>query len=284
MVALVDMLAAAAPATASVHTTAPSPALYVTLVLYGLASMFYVSAFVDAPGWMRTAARVTLGLAFVAHGVEIGWRGVEGVHPGSSVREALGFTSWLVTGGYLVWVLRGRLALLGAFVAPAALVVLAAARLTPSGEAVPGLTLLGRVHISLAALGVAVFALATAVSVMYLLEERNLKRKRFDRALFKRGVALETLDLLAHRLVLVGFPIFTVSIMLGVVWLAQRATSPARIEYPLALIAWGTFGGLIIARTARGWRGRKAAMLTVVGFVAALVVFVIYLARRAIGG
>ncbi len=265
-------------------TVAPSPAFYVSLILYGAAALLYISAFVQAPRWMAPAARWALLAAFVAHGVDISWRGVLHVHPGTSVREALGFLSWVMVGGYLWWSRRVKLALLGAFVAPAALAILALARLSPSGEPMAGLSSLGRIHISLATLGVAIFTLATFVAGMYMLEERGLKRKEFDRVLFKRGAALETLDRLSHRLVVIGFPIFTASLMLGVVWGAQRAELLSRPEWGIALVTWVAFGGLIVARTTKGWRGRKAALLTIMGFSASAAVLAIYLARRALGG
>jgi len=272
-------------ATQALVTVPPSPAFYASLVLYGAAALLYVGAFLEAPPrWMVPAARWALVAAFLAHGADISWRGVEHVHPGTSVREALGFLSWVTVGGYLWWSRRIKLALLGAFVAPAALAVLALARLTPSGEAMTGLTALGRIHISLATLGVAVFALATAVAVMYLLEERSLKRKEFDRVVLKRGAALETLDRLSHRLVLIGFPIFTAALTLGVVWGARRSGLFERPEWWISLVTWGAFAGLLLARTTRGWRGRKAALLTITGFTASLAVLAIYLARRALGG
>jgi ABC-type uncharacterized transport system permease subunit len=265
-----------------VHTTGLSPAFYVTMGLYLVAAVVYAALFSrDTPGLVRVA-RWLLGLGFLAHAVEIGWRGVEHVHPGTSVREALGFLAWLMIGGYLLATLRQRLQVLGAFVAPAAIVILAAARLSPSGEALPGLTLLGRVHISLATLGVAIFALATLLAVLYLVAERSLKHKRFESFLFRRGVALESLDRLAHRLVLAGFPIFTLAIMLGVIWVSQRDTGFNRAEYPLALVTWVSFAALIVTRTTHGWRGRRAAWLTVVGFAGAVLVFAVYLARRSL--
>jgi ABC-type uncharacterized transport system permease subunit len=265
-------------------TTAPSPAFYASLVGYGVSALLFVAAFIDAPAWMVRLARWCLVFSFLAHGVEIGWRGVEGVHPGTSVREALGFLSWLVVGGYLLVSLRYALAVLGAFVAPVALGLLAIARLSPSGEPVEELSLLGRIHISLATLSVAIFAAATALAAVYLVAERNLKRKRFDGLLLRRGVALETLDALAHRLVMFGFPIFSAAMMLGIVWMAQRASGLGRPEYVLALVTWSSFAGLIAARTTLGWRGRRAAHLTIVGFTAALLVLGIYLLRRALGG
>lgn len=265
-----------------VHSTGVSPAFYVAIVLYITAAIFLAGVFVNTRPMIGRLGRWFLLAAFLAHGIEIGWRGVLDVHPGTSVREALGFLSWLMVGFYLLATIRYSLQILGVFVAPLALVILAVARLSPSGEALPGLTLLGRIHISLATLGVAIFALATALAVVYLLEERNLKRKRFDGILFRRGIALESLDLLAHRLVLVGFPIFTLALMLGVIWSAQRAVGLDRPEYPLALVTWVAFAGILITRTTHGWRGRKTAVLTIVGFIAAILVFGIYFARRAL--
>lgn len=266
---------------AAVHSTAVSPAFFVAAALYLLSAILASGVFSSVrPAFVRWS-RLLLLLAFVAHGVEIGWRGVEEVHPGTSVREALGFLSWLMVGGYLLATLRYSLEVLGAFVAPSALVILAAARLSPSGEALPGLTLLGRIHISLATIGVAVFALATAVAIVYLIKDRNLRRKNFDSMLFRRGIALESLDLLAHRLIALGFPVFTLAIILGVAWTSKRGSGFDRPEYPLALITWLSFAGLLVSRTTHGWRGRKAATLTILGFVSALLVFGIYFARRA---
>jgi ABC-type uncharacterized transport system permease subunit len=269
----------------SLVTVAPSPAFYLSLVLYGASTLLYVSATAQSARWLPTAARLTMLAAFLAHGTDIGWRGVEGVHPGTSVREALGFLSWVMVGGYLFWSWRVKIGLLGAFVAPAALAILAIARLTPSGEAMHELGALGRIHISLATLGVAMFALATAVAVMYLAQDRSLKKKHFDKLVLKRGDSLEALDRLSHRLVVIGYPIFTASLLLGVIWVARRHISGfARPEWLMAIVIWLTFGALIAGRTTRGWRGRRAALLTIAGFAASVVVLGIYLARRALGG
>jgi ABC-type uncharacterized transport system permease subunit len=274
------------PATpVSLVTVAPSPAFYIALVLYGIATLLYVGGATQPARWLPTAARLTLLAAFLAHGTDIGWRGVQGVHPGTSVREALGFLAWVMVGGYLFWSWRVKIGLLGAFVAPAALAILAVARLTPSGEAMHELGVLGRIHISLATLGIAMFALATAVAVMYLAQDRSLKKKQFDDLVLKRGDSLEALDRLSHRLVVIGYPIFTASLLLGVIWVARRHIAGfLRPEWLMAGVIWLTFGGLIAGRTARGWRGRRAALLTIAGFSASLVVLGIYLARRALGG
>src|SRR5262249_55801622 len=147
--------------------------------------------------------------------LELGARGIAGLHPVSSIRETIGFLAWVIVGLFLLAERRRKhLDAVGAFVAPAALVLLLAARLAPEAGSLPLLGVIGRVHILLATVGISIFALATASAVLYLLEERQLKKKKFGNIL-KHGTALETLDGLAHRCVQVGFPIFTLAIITG---------------------------------------------------------------------
>ncbi|MEO8845904.1 MAG: cytochrome c biogenesis protein CcsA [Kofleriaceae bacterium] len=232
---------------------------------------------------LRPIAVLFVLCAWLAHGTDIGWRGVQGVHPAESVREALGFLAFIITGGYLLASTRYRLTLGGVVVMPVSLILLVLGRLTPVGDKTEDLSTLGRIHISLATLGVGVFALASALSAIYLVEDRALKRKKFEGATFKdRGAPLESLDRLAHRLVWVGFPIFTIALVLGAVWTAKLGQSPARIENLLAVITWFAFATLLVARQIYGWRGRRAARLALTGFAAAVAVLVIYLVRRIV--
>lgn len=264
----------------------PSPAFWIAVALYGLASVGFLVAFLRNSGsrWLA-AARAAMVLAVLAHGADISWRGALRVHPAASVREALGFLVWILAGGYLVAARRFRLELVGAILSAIVVGVLAAARLSPVGTPQADLSLLGRIHISLATVGVAVFALAAALASIYLLEERNLKRKRFDKLSFRNPDApLESLDLLALRLVLAGFPVFTAAVALGIVWVVQRGDTMLRPEYPIAIITWMTYAALVATRLGLGWRGRRTAWMAVGGFGAALLVLAIYFARRALEG
>lgn len=263
-------------------SVAPSPAFWVAVVLYAAAGATLLGVLAGNARLRPLALGLVVG-AFVAHGVDIGWRGVQHVHPAQSVREAIGFLAWLLTGGYLLTSLRYRLTLGGVVVMPVAVVLLVLARLTPAGEAPEGLSTLGRIHISLATIGVGVFAVASALSAIYLVENRALKRKKFDTMTFKdRGAPLEALDRLTHRLIWIGFPIFTLALVLGAVWVSRLGHSLDRLEYPLAVVTWLAYAVLLIARQAYGWRGRRAAVLTLQGFACALAVLVIYLVRRMV--
>lgn len=265
-------------------SVAPSPAFWVAVVAYTAAS----AALLVVLGGHQRARGIALALvavAFIAHGTDIGWRGTQHVHPAQSVREAIGFLAFIVTGGYLLASTRYRLTLGGVAVMPVSLVLLLAARLTPAGSEPEALSSLGKIHISLATIGVGVFALASALSMIYLIEERALKKKKFETLAFKdRGAPLEALDRLSHRLIWVGFPIFTVAMILGAIWVSKLpGESFDRPEYALATITWIAFAVLLVMRQAYGWRGRKAARLTLTGFAAALVVLAIYLVRRMAG-
>jgi len=275
-----DLAAVAEPV--RLLTVAPSPAFWVAVVAYTAAS----AALLVVLGGHQRFRGLAIGLvalAFVAHGVDIGWRGTQHVHPAQSVREAIGFLAFIVTGGYLLASTKYRLTLGGVAVMPVSLVLLLVARLSPAGQGSEDLSTLGRIHISLATFGVGVFALASALSAIYLLEERALRKKQFDAIAFKdKGAPLESLDKLAHRLIWVGFPLFTVALVLGAVWVSKRGESLDRLEYPLAGVTWASYATLLVMRQVYGWRGRRAAKLTMLGFVVALAVLSIYLVRRMV--
>lgn len=271
------------PATERLLSVSPSPAFWVAVVAYtaATAALLFV---LGGHARLRPLTVILVAVAFAAHGTDIGWRGTQHVHPAQSVREALGFLAFIITGGYLVASARYRLTLGGVAVMPVALVLLVVARLTPAGTAPDDLSNLGRIHISLATIGVAVFALASALSTLYLVEERALRRKRFDTIAFKdNGAPLEALDRLSHRLIWVGFPIFTLALVLGAIWTSKLGESLDRPEYPLAAVTWMFYAALLVTRQIYGWRGRRAARLNLAGFGAALLVLALYLIRRMAG-
>jgi ABC-type uncharacterized transport system permease subunit len=203
------------------------------------------------------------------------------------VSEALAFIAWLLAGGFVLATFRYRLHAAGALAAPVVLVLLLLARVGPAEHTAtlaPTASPLGTVHIFLATVGVATFAMAAVVAGLYLMQERRLKHKRLDLASRAESAPLDTLDRLAARCVSFGFPVFTLTIITGAVWVAKlgllRTGSAVRPEYLLTIIAWVVLGILLFARVGGGWRGRRAAWLTVGGFSAAALVLVGYFIRH----
>ena len=109
------------------------------------------------------------------------------MNPISSTPEAMSLVAFLIAAGYLLTSLRYRLAAAGAFAVPAVLALLVLARLVPAEAGAPAMGRLGQAHILLATLGVAVFALAAVLAILYLFEDRQLKRKQLERVMGRAG-------------------------------------------------------------------------------------------------
>ena len=249
---------------------------------YALASALYLGYLLGFRATADRAGRIVLALGAAVHLYDIGVRCVHGQNPISSTPEAMSFIAFLIVAGYLAATLRYRLTAAGAFAVPAALALLVLARVVPAEVGTPTMGPLGRTHIFLATLGVAVFALAAVLELLYLVEDRQLKRKQFRRVM-GRGTPLETLDRLALRCVSIGFPIFTIAIVTGAMWIARlgivHRSGALRPEYALAIATWVAFGILLVARVGAGWRGRRAAWLTLGGFGGAALVVMVYILR-----
>ncbi len=92
---------------------------------------------------------------------------------------------------------------------------------------------------------------------------------------------LDVLDSLAFRLVTIGFPLLTVGIVTGAIVAARIGGEEAGLNASrlTAMLAWLFFAGVLFLRVLAGWRGRRAAIGTMLGFVCAVFVLVGYVIR-----
>lgn len=122
-------------------------------------------------------------------------------------------------------------------------------------------------HVGMAFLSYTAFSLACIFSVMFLIQERLLKAKRFT-ATFRRLPALDRLDRLAYRMVLIGFPLLLISMILGAIWTVLQYGRPLLWDAkPLvSLLLLLLYGAVIYLRVTSRWPVRRAAWLTVAGF------------------
>jgi ABC-type transport system involved in cytochrome c biogenesis permease subunit len=137
-------------------------------------------------------------------------------------------------------------------------------------------------HIGANVLGLVAFALAFVAGIAYMLQERLLRRRQLS-GVFQRLPSLDILDTMGLRAVLAGFPLLTFGMITGTFWLLRAEGSEFYVSQALGLVAWAIFAGVIVLRVAAGWRGRKAALGTMMGFLFTLLVLVGY-ALRAAGG
>lgn len=256
----------------------------VTAALYAVACGSYVSFLARGmEGTARGAARV-LGGAVVSHvGFLIANFASHGHAPTADIHQALGVMSLVVVLVFLVTVRsRARLRVLGAFITPVTLLLFLGAAfrrgIGPVPEGVRSAIL--PFHVIANVLGLAAFAIAFAAALAYLIQERQLRRKQLG-ALFERLPPLDALDSLGLRAVLVGFPLLTVGVVTGTIWAVRL--NPTGLELSAAqgigLLAWLLFALVLLLRVAAGWRGRRAAIGTVLGFLCTMAVLVGYMVR-----
>jgi len=252
--------------------------LDVVLLLYLVSAGAFVVYLTAGRDSARRLGPLLLAAAAALHGVQIAERSFFAGHIAvASFEDGLSFLAFSLSLLYLLLDRRHVLAALGAVIAPLAALLTAVTVLVSSGttELPPALRSAWLpVHVTLAFLGNAVFALAFATSLIYLLEERHLKGKRapFRRMPFP---SLEKLDNLNHRLLSWGFPLLTLGIVTGAIWahFAWGRFWSWEARETWSLVTWILYALLLHGRSV-GWRGRRAAALTIFGFAVLLVSFV----------
>lgn len=220
------------------------------------------------------AARLSmwiLSAAFLLQTFYFGFRCIEtGQSPIHGIYDALSLVAWAMTGIYLIFQVKTKTRILGAFVSPVAflLMIIASVRL---GDYVVLPTVLqgGLVtaHVILSLTGEAFFALASCAGAMYLIQDgliKNKKGRNFSRLL----PPLRDLDRINHICLLAGFPLLTLGILTGSIW--ARTAWGSRWQWDpkqiWTITVWFVYVLLLHQRLAIGWRGHKAAWFSIVAF------------------
>lgn len=193
--------------------------------------------------------------------------------------EALLLFDWVLVAGFLVLYWRYPIRVLGALVAPLAALLLYGAVILPRGQAGAISPLLQgfwlTAHIILALAGFAALTLNFLGGIFYLIQERQIKAKKFG-FFYRRLPSLKQLDTLNYWCLTIGFPLLTGGMITGSLY-AQHALGSFWSWDPkeiLTLLAWLIYAVLLHERLTVGWRGRRAAWLAILGFLVLLITFV----------
>ena len=216
-------------------------------------------------GALSVIATGSLGVALIARAIVVG-RGPWGNLYEFTVAFAFG-----ICAAAILFDRKQRLPALITIAYGVALALLAYATTLPNAvvDLVPALQhpLLLTIHVGMAMLSYGIFAFAFAAGVAYLMQGET------DR--FSWLPPAKRLDLVAFRAVTVAFPLFAGMLILGSIW-ASIAWSrfwgwdPKETS---ALATWLVYAVYLHARSQRGWQGRPAALLLVIGFVAVLLTY-----------
>jgi len=252
----------------------------ITTLLFGVASVNYVVALY---GKRETIARIGTWVciaAAVVSTVAIGTRWAEsyrlgiGRIPVTNLYESLVFFAWSVNLFYLLVEWKYKSWTFGAFVMPIAFGTMLFAFTNESSiePLVPALQSYWlHAHVITCFVGYAAFAVSAGVAIMYLMKAKREKRNMTGGvvALFP---STKILDDLVYKAIMWGFPFLTAGIITGAAW-ANYAWGTYWSWDPKetwSLIVWLVYAAFLHARVTRGWHGRRAAILSIVGFLATI--------------
>ena len=120
------------------------------------------------------------------------------------------------------------------------------------------------VHIVLVLLGIAALLFTTVASLLYLFQERELKAKK-PRKFYYRLPALGTLDDLISKSMGTGFVLMTLAVIAASTWafIEHKTDWIRQPAIDISFFTWGIYMVMVFLRTTAGWRGKKAAIMTV---------------------
>jgi cytochrome c-type biogenesis protein CcsB len=255
-------------------------------VLFVLAVFFYLlstAAYLAYLFIQRNAAQIA-GSALLAAGfacqsvILVGRFAASGHMPVNNLHETLALVAWTLAGVYLLLRLKFHLKILGVYTAPLAAFILLMAFQFPSEPLQPQSLLKGFwlvVHVVTILVGDAALVLAAGAGVLYLIQERNIKKKT-PGFFFKRLPSLELLDSTGYACIVTGFTMLTIGLLSGMVfaksvWGRFWSWDPKEVW---SAITWIYYAILLHERLAVGWRGRRAAIMAIVGLAVILFTFI----------
>jgi len=244
-------------------------------LLFWLAIVAYaVAQWVFYRGWQRDSAaafRAATGVmwfGFLSHTAMIALRWYRAQHvPFLSAFEFVTFFAFLVALVFLLFATREKNRALGVFLMPVVLLLMVYAAFlnrVVEPEIPIFASLLLKLHVLTTLFGYAAWSITFASSVCFLYLEG------------KSGANPRMFDLLAYRAAFFAFCFLTLGILTGALW-GDRVFGQLWFWDPKetwSFITWLIFLAYLHARYTLEWRGRRAAMLAIVGFAAVLFTYV----------
>jgi cytochrome c-type biogenesis protein CcsB len=250
-----------------------------TIALYGCSSVAYLLYLLRTTDGLGLWAKRLVMAGFMAHLLSTIHRFSSSGHlPITNMHESLSFFGLVIVGAYILIERKYKVTILGPFVIPVALMLVITSSAFPMAirELNPALKSNWLwIHTIMAFISYAMFTIAFGTAVVYLIQQYFLKKKKLG-ALFHKLPSLNTLDDISYRCLTIGFPLLTVAIITGAIW-AEKAWGTYWSWDPKetwSLITWLIFAALLHSRLTTGWRGRRASLLTIAGFLIMLFTFI----------
>ncbi len=252
--------------------------IYIIITFYILSTISYLSYLITPKNYFPKVGFYFLLTGFLIQTGITTYEFVQLGHiPVRDLRETLMIISWSLAGVFILIRYKFNLRILGAFAAPLAAFIMIVASQLPGVQVVASDIFknpLFAIHIVVIFIGEASFALAFGLGVMYILQERAIKLKNHG-YFFKRLPSLEIMDQMGYVCIVAGFTLLTTGLVVGfiyakAVWGRLLSWDPKEVW---SGISWLLYAALLHARLSAGWRGRKSAIMAIIGFLILLFTF-----------
>jgi ABC-type uncharacterized transport system permease subunit len=254
----------------------PNVTLYIALALYACGTIVaLLSLFAREKRMQHSGLALMIG-GFLNHTIWIGTICARTGHPPlTNLAESAAFVSWTVFAAELVLFARYRVHAAAFFVYPLVLMLLTISAVVrePFAQIDPALrSRLFTAHVLLSTVGVAALLVGLAFTMLVYLQDRSLKSKQRG-ALWEWIPSLNVCRILSYRTLAIGFSIYTLGILLGILW-SYRTTAELidlRVKQVGAMVAWVLFAVLLQSYISGAYRGRRTLVISACAFVAIII-------------
>lgn len=250
--------------------------LDLALACYALGTLAALVSLFARENRLQRTGLVLMIAGFVAHTVWIGTICAATGHPPiTNLPEALSFVAWVVFGVELALWIRYRVYAAVFFVYPLVLLLLTVSAVVGEKFQVLDPELRSNVftaHLLFSTVGVAGLLIGLAFSLLALMQDRALKNKTRGR-LWEWIPSLDVCKTLSYRALAIGFSIYTLGLLAGVVWSYRTSAGfmDLRVKQIGAVTAWLLFAALLQSYVSNTYRRKRTLVISVGAFVAILV-------------
>ncbi len=244
---------------------------YMGFVFFVAATVFFIFYLLTLKDVWNSFGKYAILIATILYAFYLVFRSVViGHFPVTNIHEGLVLLCLLSGILFLIFFHKYKLKVVGVFLAPLVTFFSLIALLIKQPP-MPAIDILHSfwlpIHVGSIFIGNALFSLSFVFSIIFVIENFRLKKKKFDN-LGKQFPSLTTLDNINYLCIVYGFPFMTLGIITGAIW-AQYAVGSYWSNDPKeiwSLITWLLYAAILHCRLISGWRGKKIAIFSIFAF------------------
>ena len=262
--------------------------LQITTLLYFISMAGYILFLFNQKKIYQKIAFCFISTAVVFHFISMMIYTMATQHvPIQNLSQSLSLAAFFLGGMFLFFQYKFDLKILGVFASILLFAIMVIVLIMPEAAPVEkNIVLKGfwlYSHIVLVFTGEASLALACGAGILYLLQEKGIKTKR-PGFFYKRLPSLDFLDNVGYTCLTTGFTLLTIGLVTGfvyakVIWGSFWNWDPKEV---FSVGTWLVYAALLHLRLYSGWRGRKSAIMTIIGFF--IIIFTFLGVNMLLGG